>query len=119
MPAAADLDEAAQFAMQNSFIQFAGANTLKNQFGLWLAALAANLDPESVQQRTVLNWVPIGRPLEVSLPSIKAEENSLDADGVGVCLFRICRAAEAAENAGRISAAQATALVAAYNGIWP
>lgn len=118
MAAAANLTEAAELAMTNAFVQFAGANTLRSRLALWFAAFAGELDPESRDQRTVLNWVPVGRPLESRLPTVKGDEIITDADAVGVFLYRTCRAAEFAENDGRITGAQATALVNAYNATW-
>lgn len=119
MPVAANLEEAAAFAMQNSFVVFASVNTLRNQLGLWLQALANTpLDAKNEAQRTVLNWVPISRPLESGLPTVKADEQTTDVNMVGTCLFRMCSAAQFAESNGRITGAQAAAILASYNTIW-
>lgn len=120
MPAAGSLSLAADLAVQNAYVIFADAGrTLRAQLTSWLASLKTSLpDTNSAAQRTVTNWIPIGRPVVDALPTVKASERFYNANEVGVLLYRTCQAAAAALAAGRITAGQGVAILASYNALW-
>ena len=119
MPAAASLKIASELSVQNCWVIFEdGVRTLKGQLTAWLSALAVNLDPQNSDNRTVLNWVPVAQCRVDTLPTLKANEVFNDANETGVLLYRTCKAAQFAESQGRITGAQAAAILADFNTIW-
>jgi hypothetical protein len=119
MPVAANFGEASAFASQNvqAILQGAGQSLL-TQLSLWLTAIPAGLsDPESIGQRTVYNFVPIGRELADFIPTLEAAQNQNHANAMSVFVYRSCKAILGALTGGRISAAQNVALLASYNSI--
>lgn len=115
MAVAATIGLAATLASENVQLQFQQAtDSLNTLFTTFLAAIVTALpDPDSVNQRTVLNWVPVTRFRMQFLPS--SFDSQDDANDMSVFLFRICQATAAAAVAGRITTAQRDAILAAYN----
>jgi hypothetical protein len=119
MPSAANFVQAAALASQNVqfILQTAGQNLL-TQLNLWLAAIPAALtNPDNIGQRTVYNFVPIGRELADSIPSVEADQTQAHANAMSVFVYRSCKAILGAGAGGRITAAMTAALLASYNSI--
>lgn len=121
MPAAANFGEAAAFASQNvqAILQTGGENLL-TQLNLWLAAVPAALsDPSSIAQRTVYNFVPVGKELADFIPALEADQTQAHANAMSVFVYRSCKAILGALQGTppRISTAQGADLLASYNAI--
>ena len=100
---------------------YQGVTLLRTSLQAWLTAIAA-LDPASVPQRTVLDWVAPGMELLGSLPTTKGGatgETQAMANITSILIWRTCKAIEYAGYSSRISTAQKTALLAAFNAAWP
>jgi hypothetical protein len=119
VPIAGNFIAAAAFASQNvQYILQTGGQNLLTQLNLWLAAIPAALsNPENIGQRTVYNFVPIGRELADFIPALEADQNQVHANSMSVFVYRSCKGISYAQAGGRISAAQETALRASYNAI--
>lgn len=119
MPAA-DFDAAAGNASLAVQIIFQDAvDSLTVALATWLSALATNLDPQSVPQRTVLDWVAPGSELMGQISSTKADQTQIDANELSIFVWRTCKAIQYADDDNRISSAQTTALLAAFNAAFP
>lgn len=81
----------------------------------WANALATiGLSPEDSGNRTVLDWVTFGYYLGNNLVN-NTSQGLLNANEVGIYIYRTCRAAQYALAANRITSTQATAILNAYN----
>lgn len=102
-----------------------GAASLKTQLDLWIAALrapaaATPLDANNIANRTVLNWIPRGSELSASIDTALAAAFSQGvADQVANYVALTCEAVAEAQDSGRITTAQETAIRTSYNTIWP
>lgn len=124
--AAANMTQAAAQAGENVQLvcNTGGAASLKTQLDLWIAALkgttAQPLNPELGTNRTVMNWIPRGRQIsaeiDVTLTNIQSQGI---ADLVTMFVYQSCEAVAEAQISGRITLAQAVAILAVYNGTWP
>ena len=112
----ADLEEARNLAVVNAWVVLLdAARVLKTQLRLFLTDLLTALpDSSDDNQRAILNWIPIARPLLDALPATNGTEKSENANDVGLLLYRICEAANVARTENRITAGQATAILNAY-----
>ncbi len=129
MTVAADLNEATNFAQRNVQIVFQdGARSLFTEQQTWIAGLLnlkgfapnpPNLDPESANNRTLLNWVVPATFVKNQVPTTIADQQQEDAFEVGLNLFRVCAAARDAVTRGDITSAQGDAVLALYNDTWP
>ena len=118
MPAAANLTQASQLAMQNAWALYLDpAQRLVVQLGVFLQTLATNVPGSSTDanKRTVTNWIAIGEQLVNSLPIVKGLEKFYHANDVGMLVARICAAAASAQSNGRITAGEAAAILTNYN----
>ncbi len=132
MPTASDLNEATNFAQQNVQGVFQdAARSLFAEQTTWIAGLlnlssftpptpaATNLDPESANNRTLLNWVVPATFIKNQVPTTITDQQQEDAFEVGLNLFRVCAAARDALSRGDITADQGTAVLTLYNATWP
>jgi hypothetical protein len=121
MPIAPNLGVAANVAPNNAVYVEGHASptiTLKTQMVLWIAALVNTLNVENVPNRTVLDWVALMQEVMVALPTVKADQDDIDAAIVGQVVSRSCHATQVAMLDGRITAAQGAAILVAYNDVW-
>lgn len=114
---AASVSAGATLAQQQLEIKRQAAVSFVTLINTWNAALATALPTVNADTRTILNWIPVGIALKNSLPST-ADQTFTDAGHVATWLYRTMRAIQFARTANRISAAQNTALLAAYNTVW-
>lgn len=120
MPVVPTMAEAATRASQNVWERHLDlTDNLHTLLDNWLAAVRTNVPQDDMTTRTVLNWLPIGYEILTSVPSVKADQLATDCEDIAVFLHRTCRAIQYAQDGGRITAAQETALLASYNAIWP
>ena len=119
-PVAADFAEAAAFASRLVQAIFQnGGESLKTQLDLWLAAIPQALsNPENIGQRTVYNFVPIGRELSEAIPTIEASQTQVNANDLTIFLWQCATGIQGAFDGSRISLAQYSALLVSWNGIW-
>jgi hypothetical protein len=112
--------------MQNASAAFAsggttGLQTVYNNFLTLVRAI--NFDEQSAAQRTVTDWfVPMTAAGQL-IPTITSPpfvSSIAVIQQIADVIYRFCYATDAAENGGpvRISSAQATAVLAAYNATW-
>lgn len=114
MPAAT-LKDAANESYAHASIRWT-ANTLRANFQAYIVACALVVNDATEAVRTVGNWLVPMTALSASMTASSA--NPLEQELFNDCvdyLYRFNMAASAAQTAGRISASQATALLAAYN----
>jgi hypothetical protein len=120
MPVVATMAEAATRASQNVWERHLDAtDNLNTLLGSWLSAIRAAIPEDNVAVRTVLNWLPVGYEILQSVPAAKPDQLATDCEDIAVYLHRTCRAIQYAQDGGRISSAQETALLASYNALWP
>lgn len=119
MATAATMSIAAAIAAQNVEARDPSRSgaSLRTPLTAWLAAMESTIATKEINQRTVLNWIPVGRVLYDNLPGA-SDQSVLDINNVAMFLYRSCRAIEFATTAGRITSAEATALLTSYNTIW-
>lgn len=91
------------------------AGDLLSSMQAWNNVWPTGLEADSVNSRTVRNWLVQSKTVELQ---IVGAGTSQDIERVVDVLVRILSAAIAAESAGRISAAQAADIEAAYNAAW-
>lgn len=114
MAARATLIVAAQNAYDDVFTKFGAANALVLAFSQYLAdVLAAFPDDGSAATRTVSNWLVPG--FEVKETMQGGIESLRVFNNVAQVVYRLSYAAYYAQLANRITAAQAAAVLAAYN----
>ena len=116
MTMAANTAEMKFLAGQNAQQKFQ-AGSLLASLDNWTTGIATAMntpagagDVDSIAQRTVYNFIPIGR--ELLALSISNQDG---ANQIADYLFKCCAGIEAAVMSGRISAAQNTALFNLYN----
>jgi hypothetical protein len=119
MSVAANFNEGAFKAGENVQGRFQ-AGTLIANLTAWIAGIASGMntpagafDPASIAQRTVLNWIPVGNDLLQRIAS-----NQASANEVANYVFKTCRAIQNATAQGRMSNAQAAAMLVVYNAQW-
>lgn len=124
--AALNLTQAAAQAGENVQLvsNTGGAALLKTRLEAWIVALkgppAAPLDPDLATNRTVLNWIPRGRQIAAEIDTtLTAIQSQGVADLVTMFVYQSCEAAAEANLSGRITPAQAVAILAAYNIAFP
>ena len=120
--AAANMTQAALQAAENVQLvaNTGGATLLQTSLDSWISALTTGLDPSSIAHRTVLNWIPRGRELSASIvPNAVVAKSQGVAAQVALYVYRSCEAVAEAQSAGRITLAQANAIRAQYNLIFP
>jgi hypothetical protein len=113
--AAANLEDAANLAYARSSIRWT-ANTLRANFQTYVIACAAVLTDATANDRSVGNWLAPMSALATNMNASTA--NPLEQELYNRCvdyLYRFNMAGAYAQAQGRITAAQATALLAAYN----
>jgi hypothetical protein len=98
------------------------ANNNLTQYNLWLDIFGQSVSPpfnnRVVNQRTVTNWIYPSLEVRDELPSAGDFSNQ-ETEAVIDIVFRTLSAVIAAEDAGRISAAQADMVLDQYNLAWP
>jgi len=113
MAAAASIGEAIIAANLNLTLQEA-ANTFKTSLENFVASLGTILDEKSQAQRTVRNWQVLLSEQAANAP----DDGSADFQQINVATMVLCRclyATRVAEDDSRITTAQETAILAAYN----
>ncbi len=100
------------------YFQQGGLTVLRTKLLAWVTALGAQIPNATIEQRTLINWMAVGRALVATLPTDGSLQTQLQANEVAVYVYRTCRAAEFAATANRITNAQRIAILNAYNSIW-
>lgn len=125
MPAA-NMTQAALQAGENVqlVMNTGGAALLKTRLDLWINALkgapAQPLDPNLATNRTVMNWIPRGLEISMGIDTTLTDIQSQGvADEIAFYVYRSCEAVAEANLSGRITPAQAAAILAVYNAIFP
>jgi len=106
----------AQKAVQARFVD--ATDNLYTILETWLSALSALLDQKDATDRTVSNWVAVGRALQSRIPPLKANQTQQHANMLSDFLHRTCCAGAAALAAGRITNAVSILFINSYNGSW-
>lgn len=113
MTMAANLEQAAHLSYSQTSIAYAGA-ALNPKFIAFVNAAAAIFDSDSnANQRTVGNWIIPMYALSSQL--LGATPSQTQYNQMVEYLYRICYAGLFAASDNRITASQATALLAAWN----
>ena len=112
MAPAASLLAAAEQAQSDIVAKFSAAANLRTLLTSWATAIPTALtEPNNVEQRRTLNWLPMIRELIETIPSAQASQILDNANNMGVMVYRNCLAAYNSN----ISNAQKAALLASYN----
>lgn len=111
MPNASDLTEAIGFALEN-LQEKSDIGDLQSCIAAFNGEWIATFSPTNVAERTVLNWII---PLRAQQTTLPATGTLGEISGAGDALTRMLFATAAADDAGRISSAQVTAVLDAYN----
>lgn len=117
MAIAANLEDAAQIAYDNLQAKNL-ALTLYTDFGNFIQDLIAVFPDDGTQaERTVGNWIVVGMAAKTAVAAsvFVGVVPARKFNALALFVFRLCEAARNAQNAGRITAAQGNAILAAYN----
>lgn len=115
--AAPNLQTAASQCAQHMAAYWLAGLTLPTRFAAFNTDVQAIFpDDGSQASRTVGNWIVIGKQIQAGLPPA-ASLGAADLNAMVQYVYRICWAGDAANTStpARITAGQATALLAAYN----
>lgn len=117
MAVAANLEEAARFALSNVSEKQQLGSDLIFLCDAFLGAFFPIFADGDEAQRTVLNWgIPFIQVRE-SITTVLAQQENQVPD-LGDVLTRTMFAGDFAQTAGRISTTQGTVLLAVYNAVW-
>jgi hypothetical protein len=85
----------------------------------WNQSWPTIFDEERVSERTVRNWLVPSIVAQNNIPNAPSPPNVVNLQGVVNVIVRTIEAAIAAQNAGRITLAQANDLENVFDSTWP
>lgn len=118
MAVAADLEEAAFFALDNVSEKQQGGSNLRTLVDTFLLGFFPLFVDSDEAQRTVLNWGIPFIEVQQTISPVLAQQSETNVPSLGDVLSRTMFAGNSAEIASRISTAQGVALLTLYNTVW-